>query len=102
MPFNPVASTISELQMFKLLGRMHVLNRLVDDDEILNCCNGINGDLCHSKMTLCLFPADNLNRLENFHEICERHNDIQGVLDGIIFNPTAAVFLNLLMFNIVR
>jgi hypothetical protein len=52
MPFNPVASTISELQMFKLLGRVHVLNRLVDDDEILNCCNGVNGDLCHSKMTL--------------------------------------------------
>jgi hypothetical protein len=53
MLFNPVASTISKWWAFKLLRRLHLLNRLVDFDEILYCCNGIKGDLYHSKMTVC-------------------------------------------------
>jgi hypothetical protein len=44
--FNPIASTISKWQTFKLLKRVPLLNRLVDLDEILYCGNGIKGDLC--------------------------------------------------------
>jgi len=39
---------------FKLLRWVHLLNRLVDLDEILYCDNGIKGDLDHSKMAVCL------------------------------------------------
>jgi hypothetical protein len=52
--FNPVASTISKWLMFKLLRRVHLLNRLVDLDEILYCGNDIKADLDHSKMAVCL------------------------------------------------
>jgi len=53
MLFNSVASTISKWRTFKLLRRVHLLNRLVDLDEILYCGNGIKGDLDHSKMAVC-------------------------------------------------
>jgi hypothetical protein len=33
--FSPVVSTVSKLRMFKLLRRVHLLNQLVDLDEIL-------------------------------------------------------------------
>jgi hypothetical protein len=41
-------------RMFKLLGWVHLLNRLVDLDEILYCDNSIKDDLDHSKMAVCL------------------------------------------------
>jgi hypothetical protein len=53
MLFNPVASTVSKWRTFKLLRRLHLLNRLVDLDEILYCGNGIKGDLDHSKTAVC-------------------------------------------------
>jgi hypothetical protein len=53
MLFSPVASTISKWRTFKFLRRVHLLNRLVDLDEILYCGNDIKGDLDHSKMSLC-------------------------------------------------
>jgi hypothetical protein len=40
MLFNPVASNISKWRTFKLLRRVHLLNRSVDMDEILYCANG--------------------------------------------------------------
>jgi hypothetical protein len=49
--FNPIASTISKWQTFKLLKRVHLLKRLVDLDEILYCGNGIKGDLCPPLIT---------------------------------------------------
>jgi hypothetical protein len=54
MLFSPVASTILKWRTFKILRRVHVLNRLVDLDEILYCGNSIEGDLDHSKMVVCL------------------------------------------------
>jgi hypothetical protein len=59
MMFNPVASTISKWRTFKLLRRAHLLNQLVDLDEILYCGNGIKGDLDHCKMAVCLSPTNN-------------------------------------------
>jgi hypothetical protein len=53
MLFNPIASSISKRQTFKLLRRVQLLNRLVDLDEILYCCNGITGDLDHPKIAVC-------------------------------------------------
>jgi hypothetical protein len=50
MLFNPVASTVSKWQLFKLLRRVHFLNRLVDLDTILYCGVDMKGDLDHSKM----------------------------------------------------
>jgi hypothetical protein len=58
MLFNSVASSISKWRTFKLL-RVHLLNRLVDLDEILYCGNDIKGDLDHSKMAVCLSPNNN-------------------------------------------
>jgi hypothetical protein len=52
MLFNPVASTISKWQTFRLR-RVHLLKRLMDLDEILYCGSGIKGDLDHSKMSVC-------------------------------------------------
>jgi hypothetical protein len=43
--------------MLELLRWMHLLNRLVDFDEILYCGNGIKGDLDDSKMTVCVSPT---------------------------------------------
>jgi hypothetical protein len=56
MLFNPVASTISKWWTFKLLRRVHLLNRLVDLDEILYCGNSIKHDLDHSKTEVCMPP----------------------------------------------
>jgi hypothetical protein len=53
MLFNPIASTISKWRKFKLLRRVHLLNQLVDLNEILYCGNGIKGDFDHSKMSGC-------------------------------------------------
>jgi hypothetical protein len=53
MLFSPVASTISKWRTFKLLRRVHLLNRLVDLDEILYFGNGIKGDLDHSILAVC-------------------------------------------------
>jgi hypothetical protein len=58
MLFNPVDSTISERWTFKLLRKVHLVNRLVDLDEILYCGNGIKGDLDYSKMAVCLSPTN--------------------------------------------
>jgi hypothetical protein len=54
MLFSPVVSTVSKLCTFKLLRRVHLLNQLVDLDEILYCGNGIKADLDYSKMALSL------------------------------------------------
>jgi hypothetical protein len=69
---------------------VHLLNGLVDLDEILYCDNGIKGDLDHTEMAVCLCPPlITLNRLLDFHEIWCGGNYIQGDLDAIIFNPIA-------------
>jgi hypothetical protein len=54
MLLNPVASTISKWRRLKLPKSVHLLNRLMDLDEILYCRNGVKGDLDHSKMAVCL------------------------------------------------
>jgi hypothetical protein len=41
IPFNPVASTISKLQTFKLLRWAQLLNRMVELNEILYGGDGI-------------------------------------------------------------
>jgi hypothetical protein len=51
---NPVASAIAKWRTFKLLRWVHLLNRLVDLDEILYCRNGIKRALDHSKAAVCL------------------------------------------------
>jgi hypothetical protein len=56
---NPVASIISNWRTFKLLRRVHLLNRWVNLDEILYCGNDIKGDLDHSKMAVYLSPINN-------------------------------------------
>jgi hypothetical protein len=43
--FNPVASTITKWQTFKLLRWVQLLNRFVDLDEILYGGDDIEGDL---------------------------------------------------------
>jgi hypothetical protein len=53
MLFNAVASTISKWRTFKLLKGAHLLNRLVDLDDILYCGNDIKGDFDRSKMSVC-------------------------------------------------
>jgi hypothetical protein len=65
MLFNHIASTISKWWTYNLLRRVHLLNRLMDLDEILYCGNGINGDLNHSKMAVCP-PLITFERLDKF------------------------------------
>jgi hypothetical protein len=79
----------------------HLLNRLVDLDEILYCGNGIKGDFDHSKLAVCP-PLIILNRVVDFNEIWYRGNEIQADLDAIIFNPIASIILKLLRLNVVR
>jgi hypothetical protein len=52
--FNPVSSINSKWRTFKLLRKVHLLNRLVDLDEILYGGNGIKDDLDYCKMAVCL------------------------------------------------
>jgi hypothetical protein len=47
-------------------------------------------------------PVITLNCWVHFHESWYGHNDIQGDLSAMIFNPMASIILKLLMFNVVR
>jgi hypothetical protein len=48
--FIPIASTIPQWLTFELLRCLHLLNRVVDLDEILYSGDDSEGDLDHSKM----------------------------------------------------
>jgi hypothetical protein len=100
--FYLVASTIPSWRTFKLLRWVHLLNGLVDLNEILYCGNGIKGDLDHSRIALYVPQLITLNSLVDFHEIWYGCNAIQGDFDAIIFNPIVSITLKLLRSKFVR